>query len=117
MVDKKLLSERAFRKSLVMHPLPRVDELAYELDADPRSRYFRAGAPAACRCGWPSLALLLGAREVDSDRRDVMPPPKTDYPTYAHDSAMQCPNPSASPCRRRRRNTSSRCSRSWTWRR
>ena len=43
-VDKKLLKEKTYRDSLVMHPLPRVDELAYELDADPRSMYFKQAA-------------------------------------------------------------------------
>jgi len=28
-------------KALLMHPLPRVDEIATEVDSDPRSAYFR----------------------------------------------------------------------------
>ena len=28
-------------KSIVMHPLPRVDEIAKEVDSDPRAAYFR----------------------------------------------------------------------------
>ena len=28
-------------KSVVMHPLPRVDEIAAEVDSDPRAAYFR----------------------------------------------------------------------------
>jgi len=35
-VDRQLLRGKEFRRTLVMHPLPRVDELAYEMDADPR---------------------------------------------------------------------------------
>jgi aspartate carbamoyltransferase catalytic subunit len=29
------------KESIVMHPLPRVDEIAPEVDADPRAAYFR----------------------------------------------------------------------------
>jgi len=43
-VDVKLLKNKSFRKAIVMHPLPRVDELAYELDSDPRSLYFKQAA-------------------------------------------------------------------------
>jgi aspartate carbamoyltransferase catalytic subunit len=30
--------------AIVMHPLPRVDEIAPEVDADPRAAYFRQAA-------------------------------------------------------------------------
>ena len=60
---QKLLKAKGFEKTLVMHPLPRVDELTHEMDADPRSMYFKQAA-----YGMPVrmalLALLLGAREV-----------------------------------------------------
>ena len=42
-VNKKLMSGKEFRRALVMHPL-RVDELAYDMDADPRSMYFKQAA-------------------------------------------------------------------------
>ncbi len=90
-VDEKLLSERAFRKSVVMHPLPRVDELAIEVDADPRSRYFQQahlGVPVRMAL----ISALLGAREV-TPASDELPLPKTDYPNYEHDSAVRCSNP------------------------
>jgi aspartate carbamoyltransferase catalytic subunit len=29
------------KRAIIMHPLPRVDEISYEVDADPRSAYFR----------------------------------------------------------------------------
>ena len=28
-------------KSIVMHPLPRLDEISMEVDSDPRAAYFR----------------------------------------------------------------------------
>jgi aspartate carbamoyltransferase catalytic subunit len=35
------LLERAKPKMVVMHPLPRVGEISYEVDEDPRAAYFR----------------------------------------------------------------------------
>ncbi len=43
-VNRELLKGKGFRHTLVMHPLPRVDELAYEMDTDPRSMYFKQAA-------------------------------------------------------------------------
>jgi aspartate carbamoyltransferase catalytic subunit len=90
-VDKKLLKGKVFEKTLVMHPLPRVDELTHEVDADPRSMYFKQaayGVPVRMAL----LALLLGAKEVtvskdrDSFIREI------DYPAYRRDSGVKCPN-------------------------
>ncbi len=39
-INKKLL-EILPEKAIIMHPLPRVDEISYEVDQDPRSAYFR----------------------------------------------------------------------------
>jgi aspartate carbamoyltransferase catalytic subunit len=89
-VDKKLLKAKGFEKTLVMHPLPRVDELTHEVDADPRSMYFRQAA-----YGMPVrmalLALLLGAREVTIPGQDSFIR-KTDYPIYKRDPGVKCPN-------------------------
>jgi aspartate carbamoyltransferase catalytic subunit len=89
-VDKKLLRGKAFRKTLVMHPLPRVDELAYEVDGDERSMYFKQasrGVPVRMAL----LASLLGARELDVPKVDS--PPLVDYPVYRHEITPVCPNP------------------------
>jgi len=91
-VDKKLLKGKVFRKTLVMHPLPRVDELAYELDTDPRSMYFKQatlGVPVRMAL----MALLLGRKEVSIPREDDSFIPKTDYPLYKRDFGVRCPNP------------------------
>jgi aspartate carbamoyltransferase catalytic subunit len=90
-VDKRLLKDKAFRKSLVMHPLPRVDELAYDLDADPRSKYFKQaerGVPVRMAL----IALLLGAKEVSIPKEAELPISRIDYPRYQHDSELKCPN-------------------------
>jgi aspartate carbamoyltransferase catalytic subunit len=42
-ITAKLLRS-ARHDTLIMHPLPRVDELDYEIDADPRAAYFRQAA-------------------------------------------------------------------------
>jgi aspartate carbamoyltransferase catalytic subunit len=91
-VDKKLLKGKEFKKTLVMHPLPRVDELTHEMDADPRSMYFKQAA-----YGMPIrmalLALLLGAKEMSVWEEKVSFVQKLDYPVYKRDSGLSCPNP------------------------
>jgi aspartate carbamoyltransferase catalytic subunit len=89
-VDKKLLKGKAFRKTLVMHPLPRVDELAYEVDADERSMYFKQ-ASRGVPIRMALLALLLGAKEVTVP--GVESPTPVAYPVYRHDISPACPNP------------------------
>ncbi|MBI2852108.1 MAG: aspartate carbamoyltransferase [Chloroflexi bacterium] len=89
-VDKKLLKGKEFRRTLVMHPLPRVDELAYDLDTDPRSQYFKQaayGVPVRMAL----LALLLGAREspVSGEEQIV---PAVDFPIYHGKPGLRCPN-------------------------
>ena len=92
-VDKKLLKEKEFKRTIVMHPLPRIDELAYELDADPRSMYFKQasrGVPVRMAL----IALLLGAKAVTISKEDddsfIQ---KIDYPLYKRDFGIRCPNP------------------------
>ncbi len=90
-VDKKLLKGKEFKKTLVMHPLPRVDELTHEVDADPRSMYFKQAA-----YGMPVrmalLTLLLGAKEVTIPEEKDSFVQKIDYPVYKRDSGVKCPN-------------------------
>ena len=55
-----VLGDPRYRETIVMHPLPRVDELPYALDADPRSKYFKQAA-----YGVPiRMALLLALLEA-----------------------------------------------------
>jgi aspartate carbamoyltransferase catalytic subunit len=42
--DARALRTSRTQEAVVMHPLPRTDELAYELDADPRAVYFEQAA-------------------------------------------------------------------------
>ena len=89
-VDKRLLKGKAFRKTLVMHPLPRVDELAYELDADPRSMYFKQAA-LGVPVRMALIALLLGTKEVPISQEALFP--RIDYPHYKQGFGVRCPNP------------------------
>lgn len=91
-VDKKLLRGKEFKSALVMHPLPRVDELAYELDADPRSRYFKQAARGV-PVRMALLALLLGTKECTITEECESFEHKVDYPIYRRGFAVKCPNP------------------------
>ena len=49
-----------------MHPLPRTDEIAYELDSDPRSVYFRQ-AELGVPIRMALMAFLLGKIELEAE--------------------------------------------------
>lgn len=90
-VDKQFLRGKGFKKTLVMHPLPRVDELAYEVDADPRSMYFKQaayGVPVRMAL----IAFLLGARQLTIPAGTDDPVNRRDYPLYERESGVRCPN-------------------------
>ncbi len=90
-IDKKLLNGKDLKSTLIMHPLPRVDELAYEVDADPRSMYFKQaawGVPVRMAL----IALLLGTKEISIPREDDSSVPKIDYPVYRRDFGVRCRN-------------------------
>ncbi len=92
-VDKKLLKAKEFKRTLVMHPLPRVDELARELDADPRSMYFKQAARGV-PIRMALIALLLGAKEASIPGEDDSFIQQRDYPVYRRDFGIKCSNPS-----------------------
>jgi len=91
LVDKKLLKGKEFKKTLVMHPLPRVDELACEVDTDPRSMYFKQAA-YGIPVRMALLALLLGVKDVAIPEVDDSFVRKVDYPVYKRDSGVKCSN-------------------------
>jgi aspartate carbamoyltransferase catalytic subunit len=90
-INKKLLQQKGFKKTLVMHPLPRVDELAYELDADPRSMYFKQAARGV-PVRMALISLLLGTKEVSVAKEDDTFFRKVDYPVYRRGYGVRCPN-------------------------
>lgn len=90
-VNKNLMKGKEFREALVMHPLPRVDELAYDMDADPRSMYFKQ-AERGIPIRMALLALLLGAGDIRISDEDSLIN-MHDYPVYRHEPAVTCRNP------------------------
>jgi hypothetical protein len=91
-VDKKLLKEKRFKRALVMHPLPRVDELACEVDADPRSMYFKQAARGV-PIRMALIALLLGVKEIEIAEEKRQPfARKVDYPVYNRSFGVKCQN-------------------------
>ncbi len=92
-VDRKLLRKKGFERSVVLHPLPRVDELSLDIDSDPRSLYFKQahqGVPV--RMALISLLLGCNPRTVQptewfgEDWRPVA------HPRYVHETGIHCPN-------------------------
>jgi len=90
-VDKKLLKDKTYRETLVMHPLPRVDELAYELDADPRSMYFKQAARGV-PVRMALISLLLGSKKVDAGRDGKAGKQGATHPAYNRGFGVRCQN-------------------------
>ena len=81
------LRESRFKDTRVMHPLPRVDEISYELDADPRAIYFRQAA-LGVPIRMALLAFLLGKLDLHAPA-----PAKTTRPVYSSTEGVHCKNP------------------------
>lgn len=84
-LDHRFLTSQPFNETIVLHPLPRVTEIAAEVDADPRAAYFRQAA-----LGVPiRMALLMWCAGVYDLPLDAEPPAE---PTPL--SGYRCDNPS-----------------------
>lgn len=59
-VTPKLMT-RASRRTIVMHPLPRVFEISKDFDSDPRAAYFRQ-AEYGMYIRMALLAMVVGCR-------------------------------------------------------
>jgi aspartate carbamoyltransferase catalytic subunit len=66
-VDARTMRGARTQQAVIMHPLPRTDELAYELDSDPRAIYFEQAA-----AGVP-VRMALIARLVQHKAEVVKP--------------------------------------------
>lgn len=71
-IDESLMA-RAKKQMMLLHPLPRVDEIAYELDNDDRAFYFRQSAYGV-RVRMAITAVLLGALKMPDSVRSQPPP-------------------------------------------
>jgi len=70
-IDKALIA-KAKQQMMLLHPLPRVDEIAYELDDDERAFYFRQ-ALYGVRVRMAITAVLLGALKIPDSARSQPP--------------------------------------------
>jgi aspartate carbamoyltransferase catalytic subunit len=91
-IDAELLKGKEFKHTIVMHPLPRLDELAHEIDADPRSMYFKQAAQGV-PVRMALVALLLGAKKMDTPKPEAPPAQQIAHPVYKRDFGVRCPNP------------------------
>jgi len=90
-INRKLLKDSKFQETIVMHPLPRVDELAYEVDEDPRSMYFRQAARGV-PVRMALLSLLLGAKNNIPEEKRSKAVGRSEYPIYKRRSGVKCRN-------------------------
>lgn len=84
----KMLLQSSGEDVLIMHPLPRTGELAYEVDQDRRAAYFRqAGYGIPVRMALIALFLGLVKVEIKGENRPFMPQ------FLKGVSGLKCPNP------------------------
>ncbi len=81
------LKKAKYKETSVMHPLPRVNELSYELDKDPRAKYFRQAA-LGVSIRMALIAFLLGKLDLES----AAPPPPPPA-VYRSPLGIRCANP------------------------
>jgi aspartate carbamoyltransferase catalytic subunit len=87
--DTRALKTSLTHEAVVMHPLPRTDELAYELDTDPRAVYFeQAAAGVPVRMALIAWMLENSEGGVARAREAAAPPIR-----FKSEPAPRCPNP------------------------
>ncbi|MEO6872600.1 MAG: hypothetical protein ABI233_10320 [Chthoniobacterales bacterium] len=85
-VNGKFLKKKRYAKSSVLHPLPRVDELGYDMDRDPRGIYFKQAS-----YGVPIRMALISALLELKTSLAVDPQWKPyDYEVYSSRSGLRC---------------------------
>ena len=84
------MAVRGLQDAVVMHPLPRRDEISADLDADPRSVYFKQ-ASRGVPMRMAILAFLLGELEIP-DARPPAAPVLYDLPQLPGGGGNPCPN-------------------------
>lgn len=89
-VDANLL-RRAKDETVILHPLPRVSEIAYEVDSDVRALYFRQAANGVF-VRMALIAMMLGTYKYKASL-ESRPDPKG-APEAVEISEMRCGNPS-----------------------
>jgi len=94
-VDSNFLKEKKYKATQVLHPLPRVDELSYDLDNDPRGAYFKqASYGVPLRMALMATLLHLNAKSHNF-RIPVFPARRTNrecYAVYSRSDGILCSN-------------------------
>lgn len=86
-INSEFLKKKPYKKSQVMHPLPRVDELGYDMDSDSRGIYFQQAA-----YGVPvRMALMSAMLELAPGLAHSEPAPGP-YPIYSRTDGIRCQN-------------------------
>ncbi len=81
------VKKKPYKKSRVMHPLPRVDELGYDMDSDSRGVYFQQAA-----YGVPVRMALMSAMLELAPGLAVEETEPTRYPIYSRSDGIRCIN-------------------------
>lgn len=97
-LDSEVLRDERLREAVVMHPLPRVDEIDSAVDADPRAAYFRQ-AERGVPIRMALLSFLLGQRPLVKrggkrvgEKADAGGAPAARAETYKSAAGIRCPN-------------------------
>ena len=89
-INARVLKRREFSRSVVLHPLPRVDELSTDVDSDRRIKYFeqaRNGVPVRMAL----VGLMLGLKPWRHGSEKVGVPPQDGVPVW-EPRGIRCPN-------------------------
>ena len=86
--DARALKTTRTQAAVVMHPLPRTNELAYELDSDPRAVYFEQAA-----AGVPVRMALIAWLVEKSNAAEVRARPVADLIRFKSEAPPRCANP------------------------
>jgi hypothetical protein len=86
-LEKRSMAVESLRDAVVMHPLPRRDEIDSEIDSDPRSIYFKQAARGV-PIRMAILGMLLGRSELG-----VEPAPPSAEGVAVKVGDNPCPNP------------------------
>jgi aspartate carbamoyltransferase catalytic subunit len=86
--DARALKTTRTQEAVVMHPLPRTSELAYELDSDPRAVYFEQAA-----AGVPVRMALIAWLVEKSKEKNIRAKPVGEPIRFKNEAPPRCANP------------------------
>jgi len=85
-LSRDSMNSEIMKDARVMHPLPRTDEIDYEVDADPRSVYFRQA-----ELGVP-IRMALMAFQMGQIELNAAPPDRSSIDSGLTSPGLRCPN-------------------------